>query len=246
MAFQPIVDCATGHTFAFEALVRGPNGEGAAAILDRVDCGNRYAFDQACRTRAIGLAAGLDLPAKARHLSINFLPNAVYRPELCIRSTLKIAEATGFPLDQIIFELTEGEHLAAPEHLKNIVESYRRMGFKTAIDDFGAAYSCLNLLAVFQPDMIKLDMQLIRDIDTERTKRVLVSGIRRIAADLDITVIAEGIETPGEHRALLDLGVTLQQGYLFARPGFEFLPESSAWTTAPGVADMTETMATTW
>lgn len=243
MAFQPIVDCVSGRTFAFEALVRGPNGEGAATVLDLVNGENRYAFDQACRIRAISLGAGLGLPARARYLSINFLPNAVYRPEACIRSTLRIAGETGFPLDQIIFELTEGEHLADPGHLKTIVESYRRMGFKTAIDDFGAAYSCLNLLAVFQPDMIKLDMQLVRGIDSDRTKRVLVAGICRIAAELGITVIAEGIETPGEHQALLDVGITLQQGFLFARPGFECLPEPGTWSPLPPSPVMKTTLA---
>lgn len=228
MAFQPIVDLESGGIFAYEALVRGPGGEGAGTILSQVDASNRYAFDQACRVRAIEMAARLRLPERAQAVSINFLPNAVYRPEVCIRTTLATAKRVDYPLDAIVFELTEGEALAEPAHLKRIVESYREMGFRTAIDDFGAGFSGLNLLAQFQPDLVKLDMQLVRDIDKEPVKRVIVEGIIRICRDLGIGVIGEGVETAQESAALLDLGVSVQQGYLFARPGFETLPEPGA------------------
>ena len=100
MAFQPIVDGESGLPFAFEALVRGRQGEGAAEVLSRVTAENRYAFDQQCRVAAIegAVAAGiLDTNAK---LSINFLPNAVYSPVACIQLTLKTARATGFPTDR--------------------------------------------------------------------------------------------------------------------------------------------------
>ncbi len=224
MAFQPIVDPLSGATFAYEALVRGLNGEGAGSVLGTVTDTNRYAFDQAARVRAIELAAQLDLPRKAANVSINFMPNAVYTPEACIRTTLETASRVNFPINSIIFELTEGEAVADAGHLTRIVESYRKMGFKTAIDDFGAGYSGLNLLARFQPDLVKLDMALVRDIDTIRTKRVIVAGIMQICNDLGITVIGEGIETPEESAALIDLGISLQQGYYFARPGFEMLP----------------------
>jgi len=225
MAFQPIVDRASGTVFAYEALVRGVNGEGAGSVLGAVDDSNRYAFDQAARVRAIELAAQLELPRKATNVSINFLPNAVYTPEACIRTTLETATRVNYPIDAIIFELTEGEAVADAGHLTRIVESYRKMGFKTAIDDFGAGYSGLNLLARFQPDIVKLDMELVRDIDTIHAKRVIVAGIMQICTDLGITVIGEGIETAGESTALIDLGIPLQQGYFFARPGFEALPD---------------------
>lgn len=228
MAFQPIVDRADGTIFAYEALVRGPAGEGAVTILSQVNDENRYAFDQACRVRAIEMAARLGLPDLAKAVSINFLPNAVYRPEACIRTTLATAERVKYPLGAIIFELTEGEALAEPAHLKRIVESYRKMGFRTAIDDFGAGFSGLNMLAQFQPDLVKLDMQLIRDIDKDRVKRVIVGGIVRICRDLGIEIIGEGVETAQESEALLDLGVTIQQGYHFAKPGFELLPRVAA------------------
>ncbi|WP_244592825.1 EAL domain-containing protein [Azospirillum palustre] len=219
MAFQPIVDVANGGVWAHEALVRGLEGQGAGWVLGQVTDATRYAFDQSCRIKAIELASSL--PMNGARLSINFLPNAVYKAETCIRATLAAARRTGFPTDRIIFEVTENERVVDHDHLKSIFTEYRRQGFLTAIDDFGSGYSGLNLLAEFQPDIIKLDMELTRNIDTERARRSIVKAILSVCEDLAITPIAEGIETADEAKALRDLGVTLMQGYLFAKPAFQ-------------------------
>ncbi|QLF68333.1 EAL domain-containing protein [Peteryoungia desertarenae] len=220
MAFQPIVNLENGDVFAYEALVRGPEGEGASTILSQVDETNRYAFDQRCRVRAIELAAQLMPPYSSAKLSINFMPNAVYEPRACIKLTLATAKRVGFPLERIIFEFTEGEQ-TEPEHLLSILRTYQDMGFKTAIDDFGAGHSGLNLLARFQPDLVKLDMDLIRGLDVDRPKRIVVQHTVAMLKDLGVTVIGEGVESEGERDLLHSLGVELQQGYLFARPSFE-------------------------
>lgn len=222
MAFQPIVDVQTGDVFAYEALVRGKDGRGAGEVLSTVSADNRYAFDQACRTTAIALASDLGMAPRA-NLSINFLPNAVYEPRACIRATLAAAMQTGFPLNRIIFEFTEEEALDT-NHLLHILRSYKAMGFKTAIDDFGAGYAGLGLLSKFQPDIVKLDMALIRDIDTDKVKRTIVRNTLNMLSDLGIQAVCEGIETVGEYDTLSDLGVTLMQGYLLAKPAFEALP----------------------
>lgn len=224
MAFQPIVDVQTGHPFAYEALVRGGNGEAAGEVLAKVTPENRYAFDQKCRVAAIegAVAAGI-LDTDAR-ISINFLPNAVYSPAACIQLTLKTARATGLPTERLIFEFTENEEMADTDHVRNIVDTYRQMGFGTAIDDFGAGHAGLGLLAKFQTDFIKLDMDLIRGIEASMPRRMIVEGVIRIARSLDITVIAEGVETLAEYATLRAMGVRYIQGYLLARPGFKFLP----------------------
>jgi EAL domain-containing protein (putative c-di-GMP-specific phosphodiesterase class I) len=215
MAFQPIVDTEKGTVFAHEALVRGRDGAGAAEVLGRVDAANRYAFDQACRVRALECAAVAGLPAL---LSINFLPNAVYNPEHCLRATLEAAQRHAWPLSRIIFEVTEHEEIADHRHLVSILEAYRRRGLLTAIDDFGAGFAGLNLLADFQPDLLKLDMGLVRGIDGDRTRQRIVGHVSRLCDELGVRVIAEGIESEGEYAALRDLGIVLQQGFLFARP----------------------------
>lgn len=221
MAFQPIVDVFRKEVFGYEALVRGRGGEGAGEILSKVDDTNRYSFDQTCRVTAIDLASRLHLQGL---LSINFLPGAVYRPETCIRATLEAAAEMNFPPNRLMFEVTESERVLDHDHLKNIFIEYKRQGFTTAIDDFGAGHSGLNLLADFQPDIVKLDMALTRGVDSDRVRRAIVAGIVGLCEELSIQVIAEGIETASECMALQDEGITLFQGYLFARPGFEHLP----------------------
>jgi EAL domain-containing protein (putative c-di-GMP-specific phosphodiesterase class I) len=221
MAFQPIIDLATGGVYAHEALVRPIGGGGAHQILEQITENNRYAFDQACRVKAITLAAQLGMQSL---LSINFLPNAVYQPAACIRATLAAAERSAFRLDRIIFEVTEGEPSRDPGHLAGIFAEYKRHGMLTAIDDFGAGHSGLNLLAQFQPDIVKIDMALTRNIHADRTRRVIVSSITAMCAQLGITVIAEGIESVEEVHCLWDLGIRRFQGYYFARPEIERLP----------------------
>ncbi|MDE2082867.1 MAG: EAL domain-containing protein [Burkholderiales bacterium] len=225
MAFQPIVSASRRQVFAYEALVRGLDGESATTVLARVTRRNRYAFDQSCRRTAIELAAKLGLIERGACLSINFIPGAMYEPENCVRATLAAARRAKLPADRLIFEVTEGEEVLVPSHLAKIFDVYRRHGFRPAIDDFGAGYAGLNLLAEFQPSLIKLDRKLIQDIDASRPKQSIVRGVLSVCSDLGITPIAEGVETEGEYRSLRALGIDLFQGYLFARPAFEALPE---------------------
>ena len=224
MAFQPIFNIRTEKTWAYEALVRGTDGQPAEDILAAVTPGKRYAFDQACRVAAIekSVAAGI-LQTDAR-LSINFLPNAIYSAEACIRLTLQTAAEQGFPTSRLIFEFTENEKMADTSHIKNILKSYKKMGFATALDDFGAGYAGLQLLADFQTDFIKLDMALIRNIDQDMPRRMIVESIVKLCRRMDITIIAEGVETRAELAAIRDMGIDLVQGFLLARPAFEKLP----------------------
>ncbi len=231
MAFQPIVDARLQRVFAYEALVRGADRSGAAAVLSQVDETNRYSFDQQCRVKAIELAAALKIAETGAGLSINFLPSAVYEPAACIKLTLETARRVGFPLHQIIFEFTESEQVN-PEHLSRIIACYRKMGFITAVDDFGAGYSGLNLLARFQPDLIKLDMELVRGVDADPVRRALIEGVMLTCRRIGVAVLAEGIETEGEAETLREMGVRLLQGYWYARPAFEALPEP-AWPAEP-------------
>jgi EAL domain-containing protein (putative c-di-GMP-specific phosphodiesterase class I) len=224
-AFQPIVDVNLRRVVCYEALVRGVAGESAGAVLGRVEEKSRYSFDQACRVKAIALAAKLGCDCR---LSINFLPNAVYRPELCIKTTLEAAKTYGFPAENITFEFVESERLEHNSHLKNIVNSYRDLGFQTALDDFGTGYSGLSMLAEFQPDIIKIDRMLLTNIADDRPRQAIVEGIVHMCQRLAIKVVAEGVETAAEFRWLRAAGIELFQGYYFARPGFETLPEVSA------------------
>lgn len=218
MALQPIVNTTTRTLFAQEALVRGPNREPAGDILAKVNDSNRYRFDQACRVTAVRLAARLAVNCL---LSINFMPNAVYEPERCLRTTVETAAAVAFPLERIIFEFSETERVADVGFVRFIIEHYHARGLRIAIDDFGAGHSGLNLLAELQPDIVKLDRGLCHRVDRERARRAIVRGMVQVCRELEIQVIAEGVETRDEVRCLQDLGIELFQGYYFARPAFE-------------------------
>ncbi len=225
MAFQPIVDVALGRAVAFEALVRGTQGEPAGQILGQVDDNLLYRFDQACRVKAIELASQLNMQEK---LSINFLPNAVYEPTACIQATLEAARRVAWPTERINFEIVESEAVTDREHLKRIVDSYREMGFTTALDDFGTGHANLDLLTEMRLDTLKLDRQLIMQIDSDPRRQAMVRAVIAMAAELGCQLIAEGIETLAEARWLKRAGVIRQQGYFFARPGLETLPEVPA------------------
>lgn len=227
-AFQPIVRFRERVVYAHEALVRGPQGQSAASVLAQVNDGNRYQFDQACRVKAVSTAARLGMQEK---LSINFLPNAVYQPDRCIRTTFEAARTHQFPIERIIFEVTEGEQVQDRPHLVNIFHAYRRFGFHTAIDDFGAGYAGLNLLAEYQPHIVKIDMDLVRDIDAHRPRQVIVAHIAALCRELGIEVLAEGIETRAERDFLAQAGIDLMQGYFFSKPVFQGLAaiDAAAW-----------------
>ncbi len=224
MAFQPIFDARTGRPWAFEALVRGPQAQSAWSVLEQVSPDNRYSFDQRCRVVAIERAVKAGILDTDARLSINFLPNAVYSPKACIQLTLRTAEFWNFPTDRLMFEFTENEKMGDTAHVRSIIDSYREMGFTIALDDFGAGYSGLNLLGDFQTDVIKLDMQLIRDIDHSMPRQMIVESMVALCHRMGIAMIAEGIETEAEYRCVRDMGIDLIQGYLLARPEFEALP----------------------
>ncbi len=227
MAFQPIIDLEARQVWGYEALVRGQGGEGAASVLAAVTDENRYRFDQACRVKAIELAGHHMPPGSQAKLSINFMPNAVYEPKACIKASLAAAARAKFDPRRLMFEFTENERMEDTGHVQNIVASYRNMGFTIAIDDFGAGYAGLALLARFQPDVIKIDMELVRGIENSAPRRAIIAGIVGICRELGITVLAEGIETMAEAEVLRAAGIRLFQGYLFARPELEtFRPAS--------------------
>lgn len=224
MAFQPIVDLQAGRVWGYEALVRGPAGEGAGDVLAKLTDELLYRFDQAARVMAIETAGRLFADPAAR-LSINFMPNAVYEPRACIQQSLAAAARVSFPPGNLNFEFTENERMRDPAHVENIVGAYRQLGFSTAIDDFGAGYAGLGLLARLQTDLIKLDMELVRDIQLSPAKQIVVAGIVAIARQLGIEVIAEGVEKADELSVLRATGIRLFQGYYFAKPALMALPE---------------------
>lgn len=220
-AFQPIVDTHTRAAYSYEALVRGLNNEPAYQIIKRYSGERMGAFDAACRAKAIEVAARIGIQT---YLNLNFLPSAALDPVVGLNSTIETANRHSFPLDRIVVEATEGEAIGDPARFAKVINEYRRAGLRLAIDDFGAGYSGLNLLAEFQPDIVKLDMVLVRGIQSHGPRQAIVRAIAQVCVDLGIDLVAEGVETVDEYSWFCDLGVNLYQGYLFAKPMFEAMP----------------------
>jgi EAL domain-containing protein (putative c-di-GMP-specific phosphodiesterase class I) len=225
MAFQPIVDVQTRSIFAYEALLRGREQQSAGDMLGRVQGDNLYAFDQSCQVKALEMAVELGIAKSGASVSVNFMPGAVEHPANCIESTLAAAQRMGLSMGQIIFEITENERVVDRQHLSSFFREHRRHGLRTAIDDFGAGYSGLTLLAEFQPEIVKVDRELIDRIDIHKPARRIVGAMVDVCRGMGITVVAEGVERAREAMVLEDLGVRYMQGFLFARPAFEALGE---------------------
>lgn len=219
--FQPIVSVRNpGETFAHECLLRGVGEEGklvgpgpmfeaarAAGLL--------FNLDRAARTKAIYEAAGQGVEG---NVFINFDPTSVYDPVYCLRSTMKAVEESGITSERIVFEVTESEEVRDGAHLKNILDYYRRSGFRVALDDLGSGYASLNLLAELRPDFVKLDSGLVSNVDSDPYRAMIARKLIELAHELEVTVVAEGVETEEQWRWLADHGADYAQGYLFARP----------------------------
>ncbi len=221
--FQPIVPAADpGAVFAYECLLRGLDREGALVSPGPMfeaarGAGLLFNLDRAARIKAIREASGLGLES---NIFINFNPTSIYDPASCLKSTMTAIEESGLSHERIVFEVTESEHARDDRHLRNILDFYRKSGFRIALDDLGAGYGSLNLLAALRPDFVKLDAGLIRDVDHDPYRAAIASKLLELAKALGVTVIAEGVETEEQWRWLLDNGADFVQGFFFARPAF--------------------------
>lgn len=226
IAFQPIFDVRTNRVRAYEALVRGPDGEAAATVLARVDETNRHRFDQHVRVAAIEKAAALGIVTTRAALSINIMPSAVIEAARCLRHTLEAAARVGLAHRRIVFEFTEDVRLDL-DHARALVDTYRAYGFRSALDDFGAGYAGLLTLAAVPTDFVKLDMGLIRDIDSSADRRKIVAGMVGILGELGREVVAEGVETAAELATVTALGIPMVQGFYLGRPSLTQLQVKS-------------------
>ncbi|MEO1482966.1 MAG: EAL domain-containing protein [Myxococcota bacterium] len=207
--YQPIVDLRTGDTFAFESLARSSSPE----------LPNPYVlFNTAVEERATG-RLGRELRALAvdgapdRPLFLNIHPHEFDEGFL-----VRTDDAMFYHEHEVFLEVTESVPLSHFEQCHGVLHEIRSKGMRLAIDDLGAGYSNLVYIAELVPDIVKLDMGLIRELQESHRKQRVITALVRMCEDLDASVVAEGIETPDELRAVIDCGVHYGQGYLLARP----------------------------
>ncbi len=217
--FQPIVRAgATDQVHAYECLLRGKKDDGSLiAPLPMYDAARNadllFQLDRAARLTAIREA----IKHRIREmLFINFNPSSIYDPAFCLKSTIAAIETARIHPSRIVFEVVESDQVDVD--LLGIITTYRRAGFRVALDDLGAGYGSLNLLSRLRPDIVKLDMKLIRDVHKDPYKAGITSTLLEMARKLGIETVAEGIETPEELAWVQDHGVDFVQGYFIGRP----------------------------
>lgn len=223
--FQPVFWTGTLEPWGYECLMRGRTAQGeligAGTLLEWARQEHlAFMLDRAAREAHLRAAGAAKVPAGC-HFLVNFLPTAIYRPEFCLATTVRTARESGLDPDRVVFEVVETERLADRAHLKSILAFYRDEGFKVALDDVGSGWSGLALLGDLNPDLVKIDRELVaRSVDSP-FHREICAALVRLAKDAGELVLAEGVETEEEWRTLEALGVNLFQGYLFARPAPE-------------------------
>jgi EAL domain-containing protein (putative c-di-GMP-specific phosphodiesterase class I) len=216
--YEPIVDARTREVMGYEALIRGPAGtelETPAAIFPMAEkTGLLFELDCLCRRK--GLLGAKGLP-RGKKLFLNCLPSAIHDPgfrEDRLRETL---DAIGLAPQDVVFEISEKESIDNFEVFREVRDYYHLLGFGIALDDVGAGYSGLETVMELQPDFIKLDLSLVRGIDSDPHRRELVSALNNVSGKLGTRVIGEGISTEEELETLADLGIPYAQGWLLGR-----------------------------
>lgn len=217
MAFQPIVRYRAREVRAYEALMRTTDSvmRSPLAVLDAADRLVRHE-DVGRRVRSLvasTLATAPDITCFVNLHVRDLLDESLYEANAPLLPYAK----------RVVLELTERAALETIKGLPECVARLRSLGYRIAVDDLGAGYSGLTSLAQLEPDIVKIDMSLVRDVDREPKKQKLIAAIASLCRDLGTELVVEGIETPAERDTLLELGCEIFQGYLFARPGKPFV-----------------------
>jgi EAL domain-containing protein (putative c-di-GMP-specific phosphodiesterase class I) len=219
--FHPIVHVSdTSRVFAHEALLRGagPDGEPLEplSILQLArEAGLMAQLDLAACRSAIREAAQLD-PSVT--VFINFSPGMIDEADSCLRATVAAIDAAGLDHGRFVFEVIEADRIDDAANLKRVLDSYRRDGFRVALDDLGAGWSTLTLVHRLRPDFIKLDRELIRQVHRDPVKDLIASKLLEIGRGLGIRTIVEGVEHRAELQWARARGADFVQGFLIARP----------------------------
>ncbi len=210
----------TSRVFAHEALLRGRGWGGAQleplAILQFArEAGQLEQLDLAACCCAIRESATLQAGST---VFVNFSPTMMENADRCLRSTLGAVRSAGLTPERFVFEVIEADRIDDTRRLESVLDRYRGDGFRVALDDMGAGWSTLNLVHRLRPDFIKLDRELIRDVDADPVKDLIATKLLEIGRGLGIRTIVEGVETPEELQWARSRGADFVQGFLIARP----------------------------
>jgi EAL domain-containing protein (putative c-di-GMP-specific phosphodiesterase class I) len=217
VAFQPIVSWSRKGVAAYEVLLRSREASlpHPTALLEAAERLNRlHELGRLVRRKAV---EPLEKLADDVLLFVNLHPADLSDDELLSKHSPLAGIA-----ERVVLEITERASLDTVSDLRKRLVALRRLGFRIALDDLGAGYAGLSSFALLEPEIVKLDMTLVRNLGTDATKRTLVRTMTSMCKELGMLVVAEGIETDTERDELERAGCDLMQGYLFAEPGEAF------------------------
>lgn len=223
--FQPIISLRDSSILGYEALSRGPSGsamEHPELLFDLAEKNNKlWELELICRSKALESTNRLQIQSK---LFLNVNPNIMHDIKFRQGFTKEYLNKFRINPDRIVFEITEREAVNNIRDFKKAVQNYKDQDYQIAIDDAGAGYSGLNMISEIHPHYIKLDMNLIRDVDKDNTKQALIKSMREFAMLSSTFLIAEGIETEKELLKLIEIGIHYGQGYFIQKPEAALLP----------------------
>lgn len=221
-AFQPIIDPLAREIVSVEALLRTPEGAGPDVWFADKQGDEIYLADLNSKKIAFAMASGLNLFEQS--LSVNLLPMTLVKIPDAVERLLEGIRASGLVPEQIIVEFTEGEVISGFDAFTGAVRQLKAGGISVAIDHFGAGFAGLQLLTQFQPDRIKINRELIKDVHKSGPRQAVIQAIIKCCHSLEIAVSAVGVEKAEEWMWLESAGISQFQGYLFARPSFDAIP----------------------
>ncbi|SFA77570.1 MULTISPECIES: EAL domain-containing protein [unclassified Bacillus (in: firmicutes)] len=217
---QPIIHLQENdRIFGYESLLR-------SSCADMISPGKLFSvaaksgmlslLDQRAREAAI-IAKRTYVPKGVKSF-INFLPSTIYNPEYCLRHTFKLVKKYEIDPSDLVFEVVETEKISDVDHLKRVLDTYKKQGMKVALDDVGSGFATLDVLQMLNPDFVKIDRHYVDHCDKFPEKQQFLTEVMQIAKDLGIIVLAEGIERPEELEHCRQIGIDLAQGFLIGRP----------------------------
>jgi EAL domain-containing protein (putative c-di-GMP-specific phosphodiesterase class I) len=212
MAFQPVLHSRTQQLFAYEAFLR--SGDLSPATILRAAERTGRLPDLGQRARAKIAEAMANAPDEQWSFFVNAHPNDLLDNELYAPHAPLSAVAS-----RVVLEVSERSELAGIPGLRERVRELRKLGYRIGLDDVGAGYFGLNTFVSIEPEFVKLDMSLVRDLDRDQAKRKIVSTLASLCHEMEAQIIAEGVETKEELSALQSLGCDFVQGHFFAHPG---------------------------
>ena len=216
VAFQPIVDVRSRQVWGYEALTRGTEGELYPELITGLSDEERKTFDKVASAKAVQAAAKLGLIRNGPKLTLNVRPT-LDAGAADARFIARVAKHYNIvAASAILLELTEDAKLTCDEFIQ-LMEVHRSLGLATGIDDFGSGYSGLNMLATCGAEVVKLDQQLVKGIDRDPKRQIIVESFTRLCKKLGSMVIGEGVDTREEAVMLRELWIHLMQGYYFGR-----------------------------